>query len=173
MANPNEETQLGLIKQILKESYFPNIQHIMEEKDVMEKKIVTHKNTNYLLARFDPNQEKLFPYFNSNSGLNKICDYILFVETGNSLYIFLIELKNSNTPAKKQLDAGECFAKFLICSGKRIGLPLTDNIFYRKVKVKNRTKSDTVQQELSFQDGVIPYNKKEFNIWDIIDAVYS
>lgn len=175
-------SQLDLIKKILKESYFPNNQNIMEEENMdsdgkpfqMRREIHAHKNLNYLLFRFDPDREKPFPYFNTGLELSKICDYILFAETGNTLYILLIELKYGNLSAKSQLDASEVFAQFIINSGKRVGLPFTDEIFYKKVKITEtllKRKPKTSQQELTCQAGIITHLKKDFVIWGIIDTL--
>ena len=43
-----------------------------------------------------------------------MCDYVLFAEEGDFMYIFVIELKLGNISAKKQLNAAKEFIQFII-----------------------------------------------------------
>ena len=105
----------------------------------------------YSLFRLDPNQLDFFPYFTNESGLKKICDYFLFAEHENYLYVFLIEMKKSPKSARKQLVASKIFIEFVIKSAQRIGKEIDDKIAIRLIRIcdskickKRATKEETI-----------------------------
>lgn len=115
--------------------------------------IVKNAQTECLLYRYDPNGKNLFPFFSSLSGLRKICDYILFAEADNYLYVFLIELKKGKMSAQKQLTASEEFIKYIINSANRIGKQIDDNVVIRKIRMSDKKikKINTKIKETDFQ----------------------
>lgn len=63
----------------------------------------------------------IYPFFdNRNSGVCKVCDYIIFAESNNTLYSLIIELKKGERDTKPQLKAGDCFVDFVIATVNRI-----------------------------------------------------
>lgn len=63
----------------------------------------------------------IYPFFNSrNSGVCKVCDYIIFAESNNDIYSLIIELKTGDKDTMPQLRAGECFVDFVIATVNRI-----------------------------------------------------
>ena len=72
------------------------------------------------------------------SGLKKICDYILFAEEGDYLFIFLIELKKGTESAKKQLNASQEFVNYIINSAQRIGKAIDEKIAFRQIRVSEK-----------------------------------
>jgi hypothetical protein len=102
----------------------------------MERKIENH-GIDAKLFRFDQEKLSLFPYFAPTSGLAKICDYILFAQEGDYLYVLLFELKWGTESAKQQLEAAEVFASFLLQSAKRAGFVklVDDKVIVRKIRV--------------------------------------
>ena len=64
-----------------------------------------------------------------------MCDYILFAEESNYLYVFVIELKLGNLSAKKQLNASKEFVQFIINSSNRIGKEIDSNYKIRKIRI--------------------------------------
>jgi hypothetical protein len=63
----------------------------------------------------------IYPFFNSrNKNVCKVCDYIIFAESNNTLYSLIIELKKGERDTKPQLKAGECFVDFVIDTVNRI-----------------------------------------------------
>lgn len=172
-------TQLNNLKEILKKEFFVESE-ILEEKDrdkfgnefSMKRDIKSHKCINYLLFRLDPNKTIPFPYFNNDIGLSKICDYLMFVQKNNTLYILLIELKLGSDSATKQLLSSEEFAKFIINSGKRVGFEFTEELHFRKVKISEsalmrpKTAKDICKKD---ENDIIHYNhKSEFQIMEIL-----
>ncbi|EKT3957353.1 hypothetical protein [Flavobacterium psychrophilum] len=171
--------QLKIINEILADEFFVN-SNTLEEKNtdnfgkefLMKRDIKSHNGIKYSLFRLDPNQTKPFPYFKQEIGLSKICDYIMFVQKNNSLFIILIELKLGSESATKQLLSSEEFAKFVIKSGERIGFKFTEDLYFRKVKISEAAlgKPKTAK-EICFKDenGIIHYNhKSEFQIMEIL-----
>lgn len=115
----------------------------------------------YSLFRYNPEETDIFPYYSRVSNLKKICDYILFAEEGNYLYVFLIELKKSNLSAKKQLQASKVFANYIIDSARRIGKELDEDIAMRMIRICDTKLTKRVGREedvISFdQDGYCDY----------------
>lgn len=171
--------QLDKIKKILNKDFIVDAE-ILEERNkdnfgkdfLMTRKIEGHTAIKYILFRLDPDKVKPFPYFNTDSGLSKICDYIMFVQKKNTLYILLIELKLGSDGAYKQLKSSEEFAKFIINSGNRIGLTFTDDLHFRKVKISEialsrpKTANEICKKD---QNEIIHYNhKSNFKIMEIL-----
>lgn len=138
----------------------------------MRRNIRSHKGIDYLLFRLDPDKIKPFPYFNKDIGLSKICDYIMFVQKSNSLFVILIELKLGKDSATEQLFASEEFSKFIINSCKRVGFILTEDIQYKKVKISESalTRPKTAEEMCKIdENNIIHYNhKNEFQIMEIL-----
>lgn len=63
----------------------------------------------------------LFPFFNRGEAkVTSFCDYIIFTEFGTDLFILLIELKKGNDKVTEQLNAGKCFADYVISTVNRV-----------------------------------------------------
>ena len=162
-----EIDQLQKIQNVIKEEYLSKNQTKIEENDIDDKgnpismcrDIIGHKDIEYRIYRFDPNQEKLFPYFCDIKGLNKICDYIIFAERKDLLCIFLIELKGSAGSPEKQLDISEGFVKFILNRAESINTPIDKEIIIRKIGIKDtRSREKT---EIKFYEN-FSYNSKSY-----------
>jgi hypothetical protein len=177
-------SQIDLIKTLLDNNHIDESKVLIEKEKnhngisfEMKREIKCHRDINYVLYRFDPTKIKLFPYFSSESGLHKICDYFLFAEEGQHLYLLLIELKKGTESAQKQLLASHCFADFIIASARRIGFPLTDNIVIHKIRVseeraKKRNKNTKPKQLTADVNGIINYDHSNcFRIKEIIEIL--
>ncbi len=113
---------LDAIQQAIVKNYIPADQFTMIATNTHGKtgeiscRICTSKNEQILLCNFDQEGEnyRLFPYFQEKQGLVSMCDYILFVEYDDIMFIFLIELKDSAHHSKKQTIISQTFAEFLI-----------------------------------------------------------
>lgn len=96
----------------------------------------------------------LFPFF--NRGLKNVCsmcDYIIFTEKEEKLFILLIELKRGRDNVTKQLNAGECFAEFVIKTVNRVyNQNITPEI--RKISIRDghiKTKAKPKQRQKTIQ----------------------
>lgn len=132
-------TNIEIINEVLEKQFLFSDQKYIIEKDLdrfgksfeMKFEIVKSNNIEYRLYRFE---SKDFPFFKEVKGLKKMCDFILFAEENNHLHIFLIELKLSPDSAKKQLDAANEFALFLLNSCKRIG-QIVNHFSVKKIRI--------------------------------------
>lgn len=139
-------SKLDIINKVLNNSYKDN-SGVMKEHSievVMDIPIQSRHCIEYSLYKFSEKRYKA-DHFAKVTGLAKMCDYFLFVEDNNILYIFIIELKNtSKSSALKQLNAGECFVNYIVNSANRIGENI--NILdcrVRKIKAKKQVKKKT------------------------------
>ena len=152
--------KLNIIIDIIDDKHKLAIQsHLIEEDiDVKGKKfkveypIVKHDvNVEYLLYRFTEND---FPFFKDVTNLKKMCDYILFVQNKKQLFVFVIDLKSSNYPAQKQLNAAKEFVDFLMKSTVRVGVGINEytvkKIRICDAKVTNKNKFIKVEDKYRF-----------------------
>lgn len=80
----------------------------------------------------------LFPFFNRGTGLvTSFCDYIIFTEKGGNLFILLIELKSGRDNVTKQLEAGKCFAEYVVSTLNRV-YNQNINPEIRKISIRKR-----------------------------------
>lgn len=149
--------KLDVIREILNEKFLSKNQLALVENDrdnrgrifSMTYPII-HGRMDYSLYRYHINDEDVFPYFNEIGGLKKMCDYILFAEEENYLYVFLIELKLGTISARKQLDSAKEFVNYIINTANRIGKEIDERVAYRKVRIchkkikKRKTKEENV-----------------------------
>lgn len=133
-------SKLAIIREILHDNFRHSDQNVLTEIDTNKRgrrfevnyKIIKQPQIDFELYRFS---EAALPFFKNISGLKKMCDYILFAEEGNYLYIFVIELKLGNLSAKKQLNAASEFVQFIINSSNRIGKEIDANYKIKKVRI--------------------------------------
>jgi hypothetical protein len=178
--------QLELIETLLNKSYKDDSKVLSEkeklengEKFEMNRNIVCH-NIDFILYRLDPNKIKLFPYFNDVSGLKKICDYILFAQEGENLYIYLlIELKKGKESASKQLNAATAFSEYIIDAARRVGINITKNIKIIKIRISEerakKRNQKTKSKKLSFdENGILNYDHPTaFRLREIFEVEFD
>lgn len=171
MAN-QQISQLDLVITLLENKYIDDSTILIEKGKSngiafeMKRKIYCRRDIHYLLFRYNTDKIELFPYFSKVSGLKKMCDYLLFVEEGQNLYICLIELKFGTESATNQLNASECFATFLLNTAQRIGITLTPNIYMRKIRIseeraKKRNRPTKNQDLTPDENGIINYDHSD------------
>jgi hypothetical protein len=149
-------SSLSVIKEILEDKFLIANQNCLKEEDsdkngkkfYLEYKIVKSNEIDYLIYRYD---NEAFSFFKDVKDLKKMCDYILFAEVKNHLFIFTIELKSDNKSALKQLEAGSEFVKFIINSSNRIG-KIISNYKIRKVRICN-SKINKKRTNMSVEKG--------------------
>ncbi|MBR5623301.1 MAG: hypothetical protein IKW49_08970 [Opitutales bacterium] len=130
----------------------------------------------YKVVRFWETTEKkpLLPFFRPDvPGLLRLCDYIVFVEERETLFVFVLELKKPKgkaNEAKKQLLAGKLLAEFIVKSAGRIGLLDVNSVHpvkmihfsERKVEVTKEKKKNL--RKLKKQNFAVCSCKKETRI---------
>lgn len=175
-------SKIDLVKSILADSFIdPAQDKLIEDKScdkvnpfVMKRNIVSHHDIDeHILYRFDPDKVDIFPFFkNRTTDLKKICDYILFVEQGKSLFILLIEMKLGNISSRKQLDASEMFINYILESANRVNHKISD-YHIRKIRIcehKSKGKRNTKPKDLEYdQNYYLDYNAiKDFRIKELL-----
>lgn len=99
----------------------------------------------------------IFPFF--NSGIPEVCsfcDYIIFTEYKGQLFILLIELKKGRDKVTTQLNAGECFAEFVIKTVNRVYkqniIPEIRKISIREYEIKSKQKYTQRQKAIEYDE---------------------
>lgn len=97
----------------------------------------------------------LFPFFNRGTGkVTSFCDYIIFTEKSGVLYVLLIELKLGKDNVTKQLEAGKCFAEYVIATLNRVYdqnvKPEIRRISIRKRNIKPKMQKKKIEYENDF-----------------------
>ena len=114
----------------------PRLIENFEDGSSMRRDIIA--GTKFLIVRIDPNKKALFPYFNRIEGIHKMCDYFLFVEDNDAIFVFIIEMKKGHFSPQKQLDLSENFIKFVLRRMCLIdGLRLEGPFFIRKIGISD------------------------------------
>ena len=164
--------KLDIINKVLNKDNSNEMKEHSEEV-VMDIKIVNRNNLKYALFRFC-NLVYKADHFARVEGLQRMCDYFLFVEARNVLYVFIVELKStSGSSALKQLNAGECFVNYIINSANRIGegIDIAD-CKIRKIKAKKHVKRRIKCQVEFDKDGYCgDYCFSQFDIIYMLDRV--
>ena len=106
---------------------------------IMKVEIRSRKGLDILICRFDT-QKDLFPYFQNKTGYKKNCDYIVFAENATNLYVFLVELKNTTTSPKTQLNISKPFAEFLISRIEAVAGSAAKEIVFRMIGIKEKAR---------------------------------
>lgn len=136
-----KKTLICNLQNLLAESFFCKNDKFEEKNAQVKMEIpIRADNIRHLLYSFDKKWGKgeigLFPFFAKNSGNHIMCDYILFCERNNKMYVLLVELKRGRKSVTPQLNAGECFAKFIIDALNRVEDKNYMPVF-RKIAIRN------------------------------------
>lgn len=115
----------------------------------------------YLLYSFDKGIKAakggkmldLQPYFKANTGVKSMCDYFLFCWERGKLFVLLIELKQGEEQVTRQLDAGNCFASYIVDSLNRVE-KLSVTPIIRKISIRDYhiTKKGTAMKSVEYND---------------------
>lgn len=125
----------------------------------------------YLLLKLREGNE-MFPFFQKNTkeidppkNLSLMCDYLVFMQKKDMLYVLFIELKGSDVQhAKDQIQATECFWNFISATASRIGIS-TDRIKTKKLIIKDsrRNKSGTAGKPFSTEGQYYTLRRAQYN----------
>jgi hypothetical protein len=116
----------------------------------------------YLLINLDKKEQDIHPFLKAHeakvTNLRKCCDYLLFCEVADQVYVFPIELKSKDaTGWKRQVRAGIAFAQYLIAFAEvkdYCNYDLHSSIKYRCILFKqgNSIKRKTGVDPYSIED---------------------
>lgn len=160
----NRSWEIEKIRTILVDKYISSEQYLVveENKDnqgrefTMKREVVVHSNLRHIIYRFDPDDISIFPYFKSVKGLHKVCDYFIFCEDKGRFFIFLVELKRRSGSPLSQLEASECFVKFILERAKTAGLSINKKIHIRKIGLKDTLngikRNTTFYKDMEYDD---------------------
>ena len=126
-----------------------------------------------LVCRLDQNQNPqvvdMFPYLRGDSvlrglrGMKRICDFAIFVEKNNEVYVLLIEMKKGDESPQEQLNVTEPLIHFIF-DRARILKHLDVEYKIRKIgitnKVEKRKTSDRGSTDYDDNNYVKLYNNK-------------
>ncbi|WP_143019021.1 hypothetical protein [Chryseobacterium taihuense] len=153
--------KLSHISNILND-YFKEdkISKLIEKQENMSIDFIS-ENQKFLSFSFDKQLSNrdfpkgLFPFFNrGEAGVCAFCDYIIFTEKAGQLYILLIELKKGKDNVTKQLNAGQCFAEYIISTLNRVYnanvKPQIRQISIRERHIKPKQKQKEIQYTNNF-----------------------
>ncbi|KAA6322986.1 hypothetical protein EZS27_027532 [termite gut metagenome] len=168
-------TKLEIISEILNDDFKIDDKHkdqLIEKnfdaksKPFCMKMQIVPENIEYFLYKFDTKKETIFPYFKKGHGLRKICDYILFAEAENIIYIFSIELKKgTHNSSGKQLEASKIFVKYIIDSAIRVGYSELDkDINIRTVRICDDRKKTTKEKPIEYVNNHVDYPYQKFRL---------
>lgn len=155
----------NILDDFFKEDKITKLQELQEN---MEIEFVSD-NKRYLSFSFDkqlPNKDfprGLFPFFNRGEAkVTSFCDYIIFSEDNNNLFILLIELKKGDNNVTKQLHAGKCFAEYVVSTVNRVyNLNITPEI--RQISIRQRRiRPKQKQKEIDYQDSFHTFCNSKF-----------
>ena len=144
--NQNKRLMLDVIQSVIRDKHIPTDQNNMVEVKTNGRlgSMTCHidcKDEEVLLCSFDErcNNSLQFPYFKEVHGMVSMCDYIVFVEDDNSLFVFLVDLKDSANSAKEQTCIAKTFAEFIVNRITEIfgAQSFYKPVQYRKIGVKS------------------------------------
>lgn len=155
----------NILDDFFKEDKITKLQELQEN---MEIEFISD-NKRYLSFSFDkqlPTKDYpkgLFPFFNRGEAkVTSFCDYIIFSEHNNNLFILLIELKKGENNVTKQLNAGKCFAQYIISTLNRVYdfniVPEIRQISIRQRHIKPKQK----QKEIEYQNDFHTFCNSKF-----------
>lgn len=113
----------------------------------------------------------LFPFFNRGTGkVTSFCDYIIFTEKAGSLYILLIELKTGKDNVTKQLEAGRCFAEYVISTLNRVyNLNVTPEIRKISIRKSNITPKPQRKKRIEYVNNLHTFCDSKFWLKKYLD----
>ena len=104
----------------------------------------------------------LFPYLRGDSlnhgfkGMKRVCDYAIFVEEEETLFVLLIELKKGKESSREQLEVSEPLIDFIF-SRARILKHLNTNYTVRKIGI-----TDVVEKKETINRGEVIYDENNY-----------
>lgn len=155
---------------IILEDFFKEskITKLKEDKEKMEVEFISD-SLRFLSFSFDKELPKkdfpkgLFPFFSKGQAkVNSFCDYIIFTEYNMKLFVLLIELKKGSNNVSKQLDAGKCFAEYVISTLNRVfDLKVTPEI--RQISIRDRhIKPKQKQKDIVYENNFHTFCNSKF-----------
>ncbi|WP_139959984.1 hypothetical protein [Flavicella sediminum] len=136
-------------------SDFVSKENTLEEPKENMKIPLDNSGCNSIVFKFDTQLGKefkggIFPFLNrGETGVCKVCDYIIFAEQNGKTFAIVIELKLGKDGTQKQLNSGICISTFIKDTVNRV-YNKKIKLIQRKVSIhefkrKNRTKLKEIE----------------------------
>lgn len=118
-------------------------------KDSTSRPVYINKTGTFLCLQPDKkikDWKNNFPFFETSTGICSVSDHLMFYPKTNSLFVFIVELKSSNTnDAIKQVRASFELSKYICGTAKRmLNNPMVD-IKYRGLIFSHKTFKGTTK----------------------------
>lgn len=129
---------------------------LFKGKDILDEDV--------LVCRLDQGSGiDMFPYLRGNSvpkglkGMKRICDYVIFVDKGNMLFVLLIELKKGNDSPKEQLNLTVPLIEFIFERAQML-----NHLNDLKYKIRKIGITDKDDKRPTSDRGDINYDENDF-----------
>lgn len=170
---------IDILTRMFDDRFIEKSHYIIEEPAENMSRLI-HKGSdlpdeNILVCRLDQNQNPqvtdLFPYLRGDSGhiglkgMKRICDFAIFVDKDDKVFVLLIEMKKGDESPQEQLNVTEPLMVFLFERAKILKHLVVDYEI-RKIgitdKAEKRTTSDRGDVEYNDNQYVKLYQNKRF-----------
>lgn len=140
-------------------SDFKNVKKSLDEPQENMSLSIVGNGVSFLSYSYDKEvsgQKKvnLLPFLEKKKSVHSMCDYILFCQNHEKLFVLLIELKKGKQEVMTQLNAGKCFVEYVIATLNRVeGSTIKPEI--RKIAIRNNNivkKGASRQREVVYND---------------------
>ncbi len=149
----------------------PNQNRFIEtHPDFVQEITITSNSCSFKSYKYDKTLPKhpggLFPFFAQNPGVQKVSDYILFVERGPQFYVLIVELKRGKSSTIAQLQASKCFVNYVIKTVNRVqNTHLEPQIRLISISARKREKRPTKEKPVQYDvNDHTEFNKGIFSL---------
>lgn len=141
---------LSLLDSLLVSSFKNGKKELKEEQENM---LIPIDDREVVFSSYTFDKDNIFPFLNKIKGVHSMCDYILFCQSNNQLYILLIELKHGKDGVMNQINAGKHFSNFIISTLNRVNkLNIEPQIRSISIRNKNITKKGRTNCEVKYDE---------------------
>lgn len=158
--------EIEAIRQLFNNSFINDSSVFIEETQEGMKRII-HKghidDEDLAIYRLDQNGKgiDLFPYLKKSRdskliGMNRVCDFVIFVSDSSNLYVLLIEMKKGKESPQEQLNVTVPLINFVFERARILGYWQKDYII-RKIGI-----SDCAGKRDTMNRGEIIYNENNY-----------
>lgn len=158
LLNMMKMSNLDHISSVLHNDFLSNERSALEEKSAKMKININSSGCRFILYKYDKDLKRdykggLFPFFAKIKNVCCICDYILFAEFKNKLFVLIIELKKGKEPTLPQLKAAKNFVDYIINTINRVnGISIEPEIRLISIHEYKMPKRSIKDRGISYDD---------------------